>query len=608
MSNTIKINFITYNNQYGLTNDLIIFGKLLQKHFDKKIDIKIIDYFTFKAPRADINIFFETISNILTQYASTNILIPNQQWFYKCWTPYLSSFDYVLVKTEYAQEIFKKLVGEDKVNMIKNIGWKSIDRHTQDVKKDFNHFLHLCGKSKNKQTQQMIDYWEKDFPKLTIVYEPKLVKIKERALDNIEYITTRLSNEDLIKLMNQCGVHLCCSQTEGYGHYIHEAKSCGSIIVTTSGLPMKVYIDSTMGFIIKAASKKPLNKFLGSKYIIDKEHFKQTIREIQNIDHKLLYKMGENSRSDYLRGCKLFDTNIKEVMTEIFNFNKTKTTQEDKMKKMMEIANNIDELPSVSIITPTYNRRHFFKLAVNNFMSFNYPKDKLEWIIVDDGIDKIKDIIENVPELKNDSRIKYFELDEKKTIGFKRNYCVEKASNDFIVCMDDDDYYPPNSVTIRVVELLNSGKDCVTCSAIGCFEINKYVSMVNIPPHKLPFSHRISEASLAFKKSFWEEQKFSETSTHSEAIEFLNGRENKTLEISWEGVLVALLHNRNTSTKIIIDQSPNGCYYGWSDELFLFITSLDKELTSEEKIAKANKKVKSVQFDEDDEHNLPTLS
>jgi hypothetical protein len=132
--------------------------------------------------------------------------------------------------------------------------------------------------------------------------------------------------------------------------------------------------------------------------------------------------------------------------------------------------------------------------------------------------------------------------------------------------------------------------------------------MVNIPPHILPFSHRISEASLAFKKSFWEEQKFSETATHSEAIEFLNGRENKTLEISWEGVLVALLHNRNTSTKIIIDQSPNGCYYGWSDELFLFITSLDKELTAEEKIAKANKKIKNVQFDEDDEHSLPTLS
>ena len=76
------------------------------------------------------------------------------------------------------------------------------------------------------------------------------------------------------------------------------------------------------------------------------------------------------------------------------------------------MAANDDILPTVSIITPTYNRRNFFRLAVNNFMSIKYPKDKLEWIIVDDGTDKIKDLIEKTSELKNDPRIKYFELDE----------------------------------------------------------------------------------------------------------------------------------------------------------------------------------------------------
>jgi glycosyltransferase involved in cell wall biosynthesis len=193
-------------------------------------------------------------------------------------------------------------------------------------------------------------------------------------------------------------------------------------------------------------------------------------------------------------------------------------------------------------------------------------------------------------------------LDEKKSIGFKRNYCIEKSTGEYIVCMDDDDYYPINSTKLRILELLKSGKDCVTCSAIGCFDINRYVSMVNVPPHRLPFSHRISEASLAFKKSFWEEQKFSDVSSHSEAKEFLEGRENKTIEISWDGVLVALLHNRNTSDKIMIDQSPNGCHYGWSDELFLFITSLDRELTEEEN---KNKKKRTKTHDPDDDGHLP---
>ena len=43
-----------------------------------------------------------------------------------------------------------------------------------------------------------------------------------------------------------------------------------------------------------------------------------------------------------------------------------------------------EDLPSVSIITPTYNRRKLFYMAIRNFENFNYPPEKLEWIIIDD--------------------------------------------------------------------------------------------------------------------------------------------------------------------------------------------------------------------------------
>ena len=41
--------------------------------------------------------------------------------------------------------------------------------------------------------------------------------------------------------------------------------------------------------------------------------------------------------------------------------------------------------------------------------------------------------------------------------------------------------------------------------------------------------------------------------------------------------MVALLHNRNIRNDIKTNKEPNGCHFGWSDELFLFITNLDKE-------------------------------
>ena len=49
---------------------------------------------------------------------------------------------------------------------------------------------------------------------------------------------------------------------------------------------------------------------------------------------------------------------------------------------------------------------------------------------------------------------------------------------------------------------------------------------------------------------------------------------------------MACLHNRNTSDKIIVDDTPNGNHFGWSDSLFLFITNLDIELTPEEEAAR----------------------
>jgi len=606
---TIRINLITYNNQYGLTNDLKLIGKLLTKYFGNGVDIKIVDFYHYKAPQADINIFLETVSKILFKHALVNVLIPNQEWFYRSWLPYLKEIDKIYTKTVYGTDIFASILGPERKTDVRMLGWRSLDRKKFSVKKDYQHYLHVCGRSKHKQTQSIIDAWKPEYPKLSIVYSPKDVPLDRRVdLKNIEYLTHRLSEDELEKLMNICGVHICCSETEGYGHYIHEAKSCGAVVVTTNAPPMKDFITSDMGYLVKSNVKKTLKKHLGSKYMLDQEDFQRVIESIMNEDPKKLKIKGDNASQSFLSEAKLFEEKFKTEMTELFSLatdrrvikeSKLKEEQE-KLKEMMKPEN----LPHVSIITPTYNRRRFFKLAMANFINFNYPTDKMEWIIVDDGTDKIEDLIQNNPDLVNNPMVKYYKLDEKKPIGFKRNYCVEKATNPYIVCMDDDDYYYPNSVKLRILELLNSGKDCLTCSSIGCFEVNKYISMVNVPPHRLPFSERISEASLCFKKSFWEEQKFKDQSAISEAKEFLAGRENQTYEISWEGILVALLHNRNTSDKIIIDQSPNGSHYGWNDQVFLFITGLDEPLTEAETEARKKKNVIRVK-DPDNDGHLP---
>ena len=43
-----------------------------------------------------------------------------------------------------------------------------------------------------------------------------------------------------------------------------------------------------------------------------------------------------------------------------------------------------EQLPTVSICTITYKRHKIFELAIHNWKHFLYPKDKIEWVIVDD--------------------------------------------------------------------------------------------------------------------------------------------------------------------------------------------------------------------------------
>ena len=56
--------------------------------------------------------------------------------------------------------------------------------------------------------------------------------------------------------------------------------------------------------------------------------------------------------------------------------------------------------PFVSICTPTFNRRPFIAAMIKCFEQQDYPKDRMEWIIIDDGTDKIGDLVKHIPQVK----------------------------------------------------------------------------------------------------------------------------------------------------------------------------------------------------------------
>jgi len=187
------------------------------------------------------------------------------------------------------------------------------------------------------------------------------------------------------------------------------------------------------------------------------------------------------------------------------------------------------------------------------------------------------------PEPGKGLQLRYIPLQGRKTVGEKRNIGCEAASNEIIVFMDDDDHYPPTSLRRRVAWLTKSADNvqAVGCTMLAMYDLLKGTSAVNVPPWGLPLGARVSEASLAFKKSFWEARKFSAVGV-AEGEDWLKERESEFLEIPPQQLIVAFSHGDNCSSRKIPDCKPS-CFWGFPPEYLKFIHGLagmKVELTS----------------------------
>src|SRR5438552_2024035 len=96
-----------------------------------------------------------------------------------------------------------------------------------------------------------------------------------------------------------------------------------------------------------------------------------------------------------------------------------------------KMMNTIHDLPLVSCIMPTCNRRAFVPHAIRYFLRQDYEHKEL--IIADDGSDSVEDIVPSHPQ------IRYLRLEKKMTLGEKRNFCVRQCKGNLIMHWDDDD-------------------------------------------------------------------------------------------------------------------------------------------------------------------------
>jgi glycosyltransferase involved in cell wall biosynthesis len=203
-------------------------------------------------------------------------------------------------------------------------------------------------------------------------------------------------------------------------------------------------------------------------------------------------------------------------------------------------SGNKKELPFVSICTPTFNRRPFWEHAIKCFNHQDYPKDKMEWIIIDDGTDKIKDLVCNI------SQVKYFEYDTKMPLGKKRNLMHEKSKGDILVYMDDDDYYPPERVS-HAVNMLLTHPNALCAGASEIYIWFKHIQkMFQFGPYG---PNHATAGTFAFRREMLREHKYEEHAALAEEKAFLKNYSVPFVQLEPKKTILVFSHIHNTFDK-----------------------------------------------------------
>lgn len=200
--------------------------------------------------------------------------------------------------------------------------------------------------------------------------------------------------------------------------------------------------------------------------------------------------------------------------------------------------------PFVSVLTPTYNRRKFIPTLVECYKKQTYPKDRMEWIVVDDGEDKIEDIfLELTKGLPN---VRYIKLEEKVNIGAKRNILNKEAMGDIMVCIDDDDYYPPERVSHAVTRLMSSPKINLAGSSEVYIYFTDTCEIYKFGPYG---PNHATNGTFAYRSAYGKTHFYDESVTHAEEKSFLEEYSHPMIQLDPLKTILVMSHSENTFDK-----------------------------------------------------------
>ena len=356
-----KLKVYAYAHVYS--SGLIIDGEIIHKATDA-----IVVYENKQLVKnADILIHIEKISPGLT--AKYHIWIPNQEVISEWDNNNKNKIDLVLCKTHKTVEVIKNLYKNSKMPIPKIIytSFSSVcnKKFEYTPRKKFDDKLVLLpGSSIMKNIDLIIDIWLANDcfkktckkSKLYITYGHLFVHdnnqyakinkiihdiIKNRCGDSVYKsfasdlktknkitikntnitIFNKLPTDEYQQLVNKAGIVLCCSMTEGFGHYISESKYYGNVILTTDAAPMNELI-TLPELRVKAVSRGFIKDYDVRSYMmpapvygVDPDDFAKKFISVYNLKNKTPIRKALHE--SYVKNDSLAISNFKSALKNI---------------------------------------------------------------------------------------------------------------------------------------------------------------------------------------------------------------------------------------------------------------------------------------------------
>ena len=294
----LDILIIGKDSKYGLTKDSLLLEEAIRAaglphsigHADHKG--RPLRERLFRTRRARIAIHIERVYPAWYSAADIHYLLPNQERFPRRHLGRLRHVDLVLCKRRHAADVFSK---EGAKTIF--LGFTSEDRASATTPKDRDRFVHIAGASTLKGTEAVLAAWRAhpEWPELTLVISARLAP--SSVPDNVRLISEYLSDEEMRTLQNACGIHLCPSQAEGWGHYVVEAMSTGAVVITTDAPPMNELVDAQSGLLVEVASSTP--RHLGTCFQVDQTALEAAVIKAMAMGTEEKAQIGARARAGF---------------------------------------------------------------------------------------------------------------------------------------------------------------------------------------------------------------------------------------------------------------------------------------------------------------------